>query len=338
MSVTIDPSNAALIYSPFNWNVQSGSAIAVNAGAYIRTIFQGTSLTLLFNVASNTSPLPQIWVRVDNGGFVQYNLASSISIATGLANIKHTLQIVIKSIDVSQYHYLTPLASFVNFQGLLLDTSTTVFTPTRHAKNVLIYGDSITNGSNSLGVLTPALNGCDTLNSYSFATCSSLDAEFGIVGFDGTGVLLTGNGSTPPWPTTYNNIYQGVSRSFTSPQPDLIITLIGYNDHYTNIQSGMTTVLNALLAATTTAKILVLTPFDLANSHTTELDNAVAATGSTRASRGSVVSAYSTSDTPDGIHPYGYAGTQFIAPALIPLATALLYPTTTTVVKKYSYS
>ncbi len=42
---SVAPNNSALLYSALNWNVTSGSAITINAGAWFRILFTGTSIS-----------------------------------------------------------------------------------------------------------------------------------------------------------------------------------------------------------------------------------------------------------------------------------------------------
>jgi hypothetical protein len=56
---------------------------------------------------------------------------------------------------------------------------------------------------------------------------------------------------------SYNYLWSGVARSFSSPAPDLVIYDEGTNDT-SSITTGLTTVVEAILAAAPSSKHLIM--------------------------------------------------------------------------------
>jgi hypothetical protein len=329
-AVTIDPSNPAILYSPYNWSVTQVYARTINSGAYFRTVFSGTSMTLLTDTTPNQPAFSEFWARIDNQGWSQYSLSAGspqIPVATNLANRKHVLEVVIKS--TSQYlPRWTNSQSVVQFTGLLLDAGASVYAPLRRSKNVLILGDSITEGVHALGnTATLDTDQNDILGDYSYVTATALDAEVGIVAFGAQGVTEGGSGSVPPLTSTYNQIFDGVARDFKTYPPDLVIYNEGTNDFLYNVAapsfvSAYTSVIQGILAAAPNSKHLVLIPFDQA--YAAIIPGMAQAFGSAQMSYGVTAGWFDPAESSDGIHPYNYEHIAYIAPKLIPLAVQQL--------------
>jgi len=322
----IAPDDSHIIYSPFNWVVTSGSARTVNAGAYFRTIFIGTQFKVTTDTSANSSPYPELWVRIDNQAWVQFTLSAgnpTLSLATGVDDRKHLIEVVVKSTSITQARWSSPVA-VVAITSILVDPGTSLYSPVRRTKNILIYGDSITEGVLTVNLTAPNdTDQDDILGAYSWGL-TQLDAEVGIVGFGGQGVNAAGVGSVPALTSAYNFIYSGASRSFSSPAPNLIIYNLGTNDG-SSITSGLTTVANAILAAAPAARQVILVPFN--GTHASDIAAAVSAVGN------ALVTSQSTTGwwTPDGndpdvTHPLNYAGAGLIAPRLLAAVIPILYP------------
>jgi hypothetical protein len=240
---------------------------------------------------------------------------------SGAQNRKHLLEVIVKSTSETLARWSSS-ATMVTITGIDIDASGTVTAPVRRSKNILIYGDSITEGVRTKNnTATNDTDRNDILGDYSYALSTAVDAEVGIVAFGGTGVITAGSGGVPALTTSYNLMYSGVSRTF-SPAPDLVIYLEGRND-VGSITSGLVTVMNGVLAAAPASKQLVMVPF--AGTHSSEITAAVASVGS-QATALSTTGWWNTADSSDGIHPYDYAHLGLIAPMLFPSVESLLYP------------
>jgi hypothetical protein len=317
--------NAAILYSPFNWGVTSRSAKTINSGAYFKVLFGGTSCSLALDTSSNTAPFSQFWARVDGGPFTQYTLSRSnlmMSVATGLTKRKHLLEVVVKSTSETIERW-TKQRTAVVFTGIWLDNGAILSAPVRKPFNILIYGDSITEGVrvNGYSGITYDTDRNDALQVYSWLLSQELPAEVGVVGFGATGINTSGSGGVPNLGKSYAYLWAGEPRSFSDPEPDLILYNEGTNDGG-SITSGMVAVVQALLRAAPNARQLLLLPFN--GSHASELKAVVTAVGSSRVSFGDTKGFFNPLDSSDSLHPYGYANLAFIAPKMASLVTPLL--------------
>jgi hypothetical protein len=326
---TIAVNNSNIVYSPYNWNVTGGNAIAVNAGAYFRVIFSGTSISLTTNTAGMASPYAELTARIDGGGWQVYSLSSgnpTVAIASGLENRKHLVEVMLKSTGCNA-RWTSP-TDVANITSIVLDSAAAVYAPIRRTKNILIYGDSITEGTLA-GIPTASLgtDQNDVRADYSFALTTAFDAEVGIVGFGGQGMQHNSScGAVPMMTSTWNYVYAGVSRVF-SPAPDLVIYNQGQNDGgsgSTAIAAPMETIVAGMFTAAPAAKQLALIPFSGAS--TTGILLAVSTMNDARFTYVSTSGWLNVADASDGVHPYGYAHLAYIAPMLFPVVNSLLYP------------
>ncbi|MFF1382757.1 LamG-like jellyroll fold domain-containing protein [Arthrobacter sp. NPDC058288] len=329
--VTIAPNDANIVYSPYNWNVTSTQAKTINAGAYLRTTLSGTatSLKAKFDLTNALTPLPQISFRVDGGSWTSTTIAADVTIPMPTNNTwgAHLVEILVKATTETQNRWNAPQNTAVVFLGFSADPSSITTRTTRTRKlYVLAYGDSITEG-----VRTLALNGAggdvdrnDSASGWAYPLGELMGAEVGVVGFGGHGIVDTGGGNVPGMVNTYNLLWAGQARSFTTPQaPDLILLNQGTNDKVDIIDSTKT-VLNNLLAATpSTTKIGVIIPWN--TNRRADLIAGVAACDSTR--RVKVIDTpgwFVSSDASDGIHPYGYTNLVDLSPRIATAARAIL--------------
>jgi hypothetical protein len=317
--------NAAILYSPFNWGVTAQSAKTINSGAYFKVLFGGTSCRLTSDTSSNLPPYSEFWARVDGGPVTQYALSSGnpmFTVATGLVNRKHLLEVVIKSTSETIDRWTKQRTAIV-FTGLLLDNGATVTAPARKLFNIVIFGDSITEGVRVNGYTGIAndTDRNDALQVYSWLLSQELPAEVGVVGFGATGINTSGSGNVPLLANSYAYLWAGQPRSFSDPEPDLIIYNEGTNDG-SSISAGMVAVVRALLQAAPNAKQLLLLPFN--GSHASDLKAAATTVGNSKVSFGDTTGFFNTSDSSDSLHPYGYAHLSFIAPKMASLVTPLL--------------
>ena len=266
------PNDAGIAYSPYTWNIQSTSATTANPGAFFRTLFTGTVCTLTFDVSAMVSPASQIWWRIDNGPWTQANVAASIACTVptataGNADVPyHLLEVIVKSSTETQNRWNTGSSTRVVFTGLGLAAGALLAAPGAAPINVLVFGDSITEGVRALG--ESAANDTDRNDAalgWAFRLGALLGAEIGVVGFGAQGLLSGGSGNVPSLPSAYASLYAGATRSFATA-PALIVFNIGTNDGAGNTISAMTTLLNGIIAACPTTPIAVLRPFNGAQS------------------------------------------------------------------------
>jgi hypothetical protein len=317
--------HSAILYSPFNWGVTSQAAKTINSGAYFKVLFTGTSCLLATDTSSNQPPFSQFWARVDGGSFTQFTLSSNspvFAVASSLPKRKHLLEVVVKSTSETIDRW-TRQRTAVIFTGLWLDNGATVSAPARKPFNILIFGDSITEGVRVNGYANIAndTDRNDALQVYSWLLSQELPAEVGVVGFGATGINTSGSGNVPTLGKTHAWLWAGQPRSFSEPEPDLIIYNEGTNDGG-SIAPGMASVVRALLQAAPNARQLLLLPFN--GGHATELKSVVTNVGSSKVSFGDTKGFFNPVDSSDSLHPYGYANLAFIAPKMASLVTPLL--------------
>ncbi len=319
----LSPSSAAIKYSPFNWSLSSGYARTINSGAYLAVIFTGSSVALSFDTSPNVAPYSQVWARVDGQAWQLLTLSAgnpTLSVAYGLPTQGHLLEVKVKSTS----EFLTRWASsqtIVQLTGIVLDVGAILRAPLRRTFNVAIFGDSITEGYKTEANSTLP-SGSDILGDYADAIADSCDAEVGIVGFGGQGINGGGQGGVPAFPSAYNQIYSGVSRSFTSPAPDLVIYNQGTNDT-ASVTAGYVQVLQAMIALCPAAKHLVLLPFN--GSHASDIVAAIAQVASPNVAYVDTSGWWNPADSSDGTHPWAFAHLALIAPKLLPIVQQALY-------------
>jgi len=325
---TIKMDNAAILYSPFNWVVASQGAKTINSGAYFKVFFSGTSCRLMTDTSADIEPFPQINVRIDGGPFTRYTLVSgnpTIIVASERNNHKHLLEVIVKSTSEWVDRWVKQ-QNGVTFTGLQFDSGTAVTAPVRKPFNVLIYGDSITEGVlvNPLTGLKGSLKETDrndATQDYSWVLSQTLPIEVGVVGFGGTGITKSGSGGVPPLSTSYQFLWAGQRRSFL-PAPDLIIYNEGTNDRE-DITATLTTIVKAHGALAPKAKQLLLQPFN--GSHASEIKAVASADKTGNVTYGDTTGFLNSStDTFDGIHPWGSVHVGILAPRLIKLIIPLL--------------
>lgn len=336
--------NAAFVYSPYNWQVVANKATTWNAGAYFRVLFSGATCVLNFDVSVAVSPFSQIWWRIDNGPWVMAPVAASITcivptITAGNADVPyHRLDVAVKGMcnEVATNRWLSPVAGAVRFVGLILDTGASVLSTGKATLNILVYGDSITEGNRTLGETgnTPDVN--DALQGWAFSLGALLGAEIGVVGFGGTGYSTT-YGGVPIFQSTFNLLSPGVARSFT-PAPDLVVINHGINDQATNIQAAAITAINGLLAVVA-CKVVLLNPLP-AGSDNQYLKAAVA--GCSQPARAVFISSVGYFDKTKGadgyqLHPSGPNNTALIAPK-VAAALRLVLAGTVAAVSRWTHS
>lgn len=202
----------------------------------------------------------------------------------------HTLEIIVKSTteQANRWQNDSVIATSVRvmFRGLLLappppptsaylrkrGASAGPFVPTLapwlpSTLNILMYGDSITEGVRTQGdkeALDTYRN--DATQTWGYSLGRLMGAETGLVGFGATGASKGGSGGVPAINFSYNFLWNNVPRVF-KPQPDMVMFLEGTNDGGTNITGPMVQVVNALQATNPGTPIVLLVPFDGALSN-----------------------------------------------------------------------
>ena len=324
----IAPDDPGLVYSPYTWNVTHSAATAWNPGAYFRTLFSGGNCVLGFDVSNNGVPKSQIWWRVNNGPWTSVAVGSTVTCAVPAvmqsnADVPyHLLEVVFKSIDSAAglNRWNSPAQTAIVFTGLTLAVGGVVAAPGRAGLNILIFGDSITEGVRTLGealATTPDDN--DAMHCWAFAQARLLGAEVGIVGWGGTGYTAA-FANVPVFGSSFGSLAGGVARSF-SPLPDLIVVNHGAND-LGDYSVPARTALAAVAAACPGVPIAVLNP--LTKPTSVPLQTAASGVAAARyvATAGFCNSALGIDSV--ALHPSGPNGVGAIAPQVAAALRPLL--------------
>ncbi len=331
-STTIAPNSPGIVYSPGTWLVGSGSAKTINGGAYFRTMFTGTSCALTLDVSAASTPMPQLWYRIDGAPWVQATIASTVNLTIPALNAawpKHLLEVLVKStsewLNVSGSaggSRWSPQNTAVVLTGIVLGgTGQTVTAPPSLGQSVWIFGYSITEGYhtiNNLGSGAQDTDGSDARVGWAYAQRELLGAEVAVIGFGGAGISGGGVLGVPNLPNSYNLLWSNQTRSFAAP-PDLVVLAYGEND---GTSSGDNTfinnyraVLNGLLTVTpSTTRIACLVPFSQRKA--ADIASAINGLGNARVSLVDTTGMFDTSLSVDGQHPLGVANLVAIAPAV----------------------
>jgi lysophospholipase L1-like esterase len=97
--------------------------------------------------------------------------------------------------------------------------------------NILVYGDSITEGVLALGGSQKFdTDHNDASVVYSYVLGGLLGAEIGVIGFGYNALTHPGSGGVAPLGQAWNQLWDGVPRNFSTPKPDLIVLNEGTND------------------------------------------------------------------------------------------------------------
>lgn len=329
------PTDANIIYSPYNWDVQTARAKTINAGAYLRCVVDGsvTSIAATFDMTNVTAP-PQLRYRVDDGPWTLATSAASIALTIPADNTwpSHAVEIVVKAAYTNAVSdRWTTDNSAVKFTGLVTSSGGATRAIQHKGLNVLVCGDSITEGLYTLENTAVSLNEHDAMQGYAYSLRETLGAEVGVVGLGGQGFTIAGSGSVPVFGTAILSIFSGVARSFTSPIPDLIAINQGTNDGIQGastaaVQAAAITALNELLAATpSTTVILILRPLD--GWVAAQLQAAAAACSAPgRVFYQDTTGWFNDADSAGGagVHPSGFTSTQNLGPRTAAAARAAL--------------
>jgi len=252
----------------------------------------GTLLNFKFDVSHMVTPASEVYWRVDNGPATVSVVMDTVSVVFPTNNTHgdvpyHTVELFVKSTTERANRWsASGNSTRLILTGIETDGKLAAWIPAD--VNILIYGDSITEGVLTLG----GSQAFDTDHNdasvvYSYALARLLGAEVGVIGFGYNALLHTGSGGVAPLGKAWNQLWDGVPRNFTDPKPDLIVLNEGTNDGCdttapgcagTDITSAMTGVLRGLVDACPGVPIAVLQPFN--GGQIAHLRDAVAAVAS----------------------------------------------------------
>ena len=291
--------------------------------------FTGSSVALEFDTSAQTAPLPELWVAIDGQPPQQFTLAATITPAMPALTAawpKHIVEVVVKSTSEIVNRW-TPQAAAVVLTSISIANGATASLPSSLGRNLLVFGDSITEGYHTVSALGSGqtdTDGSDATLGWAYALRRLLGMEVGVVGFGGTGLLTNGQGGVPPVGQSYNQMWSGAVRSF-SPAPSLVVINEGENDRTANsasFQSAFQGFLTALLGSISSCPVAVLRPFSGAQA--AAIQAAIQAVGNPRLHYLDTTGLFDTTLSVDGQHPLGVANILAIGPGVASLVQPLL--------------
>ncbi len=325
--VTFAPNNAAIVYSPGNWAVSQTQALSINGGSYFSTMFSGLSVTPTFNITNMAAAASEIYYRID--GYEAGSPWTRAYLTSGSVRMAvpgdtssfplHLLEVVVKSTSQFVNRWNAPSNTAVILTGLTLQRTRGLTQPYASSwGNILFFGDSITEGVrtvNSTASADPDQH--DAMMGWAYAQRRLLGCEVGVIGFGGSGLIVTGAGNVPPLSTSCLSIMAGVTRPTVS-NLKLIVLNEGTNDQGNASAAQITaaeSALNVLLLNYPGVPIAVLRPFGgfmagewqaaIAGCNAPAMVTYIDTTGFFNQAYG---------DDPTGLHPSGPNNLGFIAP------------------------
>jgi len=315
--------DASIYWSPWTWATPGdGSRRTINAGAYLKTTYSGTRCALALDTTANAAPMSQVSVSVDGMPARSYPVSGSIPCAppAGVIGPRHSLRVSVKSTSEGLARWTANPQTQVAITGITIDAGQTFGAPVVYPRTMMIYGDSITEGVRTLGYTQPSdTDRNDNAVEWSAQVASRLNAEYGIVGFGGHGLTVSGSGGVPALPTSWSTLYPGQTRSFASC-PDLLLENEGTNDGNADagaVQTAERSFLTQIGGMCAGTRIVVMRPY--AGYQWPALQAAVAAVGSRNIAMidttGYLDPANGVDDT--GLHPSANNAVSYLAPAVL---------------------
>lgn len=246
--VNILATDANIIPTPYTVAILGGAMVVINNGGGYKVPFTGTSIQMVVNttiLAANAISAPNYPIfeyTVDGVPWLSHTLTASdnaIAIASGLASGNHVLKAILKQVDtaVDRYNSTPPINSWIT-TGFIVDNGATTYPLTPKPNNLLVQGDSITEGINS-----PSYGLTDSYQSYVTILAQDLNAEVGQCGFSGQGWQYNAGAAggnvpdfwTPGTPAAQTpfNYWLGITRLMAgkfNPVPTYYVLNLGTND------------------------------------------------------------------------------------------------------------
>jgi lysophospholipase L1-like esterase len=240
----VDVENAALFWSPANWDLLAANALGNTSkcrqttacGAYFKTRVSGTAAVKLGVDVSTFSGAPaanypRIMWTVGNGPLQYLQLTAgltSIVLANELTAAADVQVWLLGSVEAQGDRWGAAGVSPTNvlrITGLQVDPSTALSAhPMMRPLRGAAFGDSITEGVRAAGTTTqPADHG----RSAAWYLQPGLDAEIGVCGYGSTGWATAGAGNMPAFPTHFASLSSGRARPLSGL--DFIYEMHGFN-------------------------------------------------------------------------------------------------------------
>lgn len=235
-AAVIPVTDSNIIWSPYNWVLATGSKMRSNANqGYVKVGFTGTSIKVDVDgsalvAAGIVSALPQFYYTIDAGTIQTATIpsanASTITLASGLAAGSHRLRMWNFMQTNTNDMWNVPSYCWV-INDFRLDGGQSTVTAfdeiTELPLKGVFYGDSITQARSS------ASDVGDPRAAWANTVGHALNAEYGVIGWGGTGWGKGGNSNAVSFFNSWNYQDANTPRVF-DPQPDFVVVEQGQND------------------------------------------------------------------------------------------------------------
>ena len=252
-STVIPVTNAALFFSPGNWDHLTAGTFGVGIdemqatapGARLEFNVTGTvNLSVQIDNATNSGfpsgDMPTLRTSINGGAFVDVQLApgqTSLTLSSSLSSgANNNFQLYFKASsnsasygDVWGSSGVSP-TNVLRIKSITADFGAVFSAPTLLPLRGIIAGDSITAGEHCNADASD-----DSTASYAMSLGRALNMEVGLLGYGGQAWTLAGNSNIPAFPSSWNYYSAGRSRSLSGL--DFFLVMLGVND-FRNSASG----------------------------------------------------------------------------------------------------
>lgn len=332
--------------SPYNWQRNGSTSIkTVNAGAYLRVRFTGTSIGLTVDVSALVAQsyaagvYPVLKYIVDGTIIGTRQLTSSdtsFTLVSGLSDTTHLLYLEVIGMDGGNItdRWTGPHGAVV-ITGLVVDTARALVGATpRTGGYYLAMGDSITEGAVTIAAKSGGNSYAQIMDSsrgHQDMIARSLGLEYGNVAFSGGG-WNEGISNYPGIVTAYAFLFNGAARTFT-PAPDVATINMGTNNSVPVTSGDVSTFLTNFRAAVgARCWIHLIVPFNQTNASAVTGGHSTYTAANPTDLRITLINLstaganiITANNFGDGIHPNA-AGQELLGLAVLPSITNPLRP------------
>lgn len=248
------------------WIVSADGAKTTAPGAYFDLAFCGQELILHFETKWLLSPVPHLWVSVDEGARVEVPIDRHLRVHANTPG-NHVVRVIYKSANEMAHRWYEPFGGGVEFLGW--DAHGAGVLPLRQPqKTIEFVGDSITEGILIDEALGDGVKWFgrpyqdDVTAAYAWLTAQELKLEPYIMGYGGVGVTKGGSGGVPRAQEAYPFCYDGRPVQYGSA--DYVLINHGANDRFSPEDAfceGYRELLDVVIRRNPHSRIIVLAPF-----------------------------------------------------------------------------
>lgn len=249
------------------WAKNDNYAVTTANGSKIEFMFSGKMAIIHFDMVLNEHPYPHLWIQVDDGARIETTVDKFIRISSE-SNGPHKVTIVCKSSVERQHRWHEPLVARYAFKGFEAEGASDL--PEVERRYMEFVGDSITEGvlideeyrtGNDDEVLNRPFQD-DSTATYAYLTATDLGFEPLIMGYGAVGLTRSGAGGVPRTGISYNYCYE--NQPTDMPEPEYIITNLGANDRFANVDAYLkryAELLDIISQRHSSSKIIILGAF-----------------------------------------------------------------------------